>query len=183
MPRPPARAGPASTRLLPRGPSRASIPWSRSCARWACNCAPPCPEAEAGQGDRQCSRRLGRQGVLLEGEPSALGNRRQQASNLCGWHERRYGNRGAGTPKRVFAQCSGLAIHAPVKSPCTGRTRTILIEQEKKVRAHILKNSEHKADGKFVIPLTFVQLPARTSRDPARRPPQRPAPGLSQPSC
>lgn len=48
----------ASTRLLPRGPSRASIPWSRSCARWACSCAPPYPEAEAGQGGRQCSRRL-----------------------------------------------------------------------------------------------------------------------------
>ncbi|WP_277588335.1 hypothetical protein [Pseudomonas chlororaphis] len=95
-----------------------------------------------------------------------LGNRWQQASNLRKSHERNGGNGGAETPKRVFAQCSGLAIHAPVKSPCTGRTRTILIEQEKKVRAHILKNSEHKAGGIFFISLTFVQLPARTSRDP-----------------
>jgi hypothetical protein len=28
----------------------------------------------------------------------------------------------------VFAQCNGLAIHAPVKSPDTGRTEGILIE-------------------------------------------------------
>lgn len=30
--------------------------------------------------------------------------------------------------KEVFAQCNGLAIHAPVKSPDTGRTGWILIE-------------------------------------------------------
>jgi hypothetical protein len=29
---------------------------------------------------------------------------------------------------KVFAQCNGLAIHAPVKSPDTGRTEGILIE-------------------------------------------------------
>jgi hypothetical protein len=28
----------------------------------------------------------------------------------------------------VFAQCNGLAIHAPVKSPDTGRTGGILME-------------------------------------------------------
>jgi len=32
------------------------------------------------------------------------------------------------TLSEVFAQCNGLAIHAPVKSPDTGRTRGILIE-------------------------------------------------------
>ncbi|KZN21127.1 hypothetical protein A1D17_01455 [Pseudomonas fluorescens] len=31
-------------------------------------------------------------------------------------------------PEEVFAQCNGLAIHAPVKSPDTGRTGRILIE-------------------------------------------------------
>jgi hypothetical protein len=30
--------------------------------------------------------------------------------------------------EEVFAQCNGLAIHAPVKSPDTGRTGRILIE-------------------------------------------------------
>jgi hypothetical protein len=30
--------------------------------------------------------------------------------------------------EEVFAQCNGLAIHAPVKSPDTGRTEGILIE-------------------------------------------------------
>jgi len=38
--------------------------------------------------------------------------------------------------EKVFAQCNGLAIHAPVKSPDTGRTGSILIEVFEYVRVY-----------------------------------------------
>jgi hypothetical protein len=40
------------------------------------------------------------------------------------------------SPEKVFAQCNGLAIHAPVKSPDTGRTGSILIEVFEYVRVY-----------------------------------------------
>jgi hypothetical protein len=41
--------------------------------------------------------------------------------------------------EKVFAQCNGLAIHAPVKSPDTGRTGSILIEVGGYVRSTNMK--------------------------------------------
>lgn len=38
--------------------------------------------------------------------------------------------------EKVFAQCNGLAIHALVKSPDTGRTGSILIEVFEYVRLY-----------------------------------------------
>jgi hypothetical protein len=41
------------------------------------------------------------------------------------------------TSEEVFAQCNGLAIHAPVKSPDTGRTEGILME----VGAYVVRHN------------------------------------------
>jgi hypothetical protein len=68
---------------------------------------------------------------------------------------------------KVFAQCNGLAIHAPVKSPDTGRTGSILMEVIEYVRVYeheIYRNNFRLNVGPNIIFTDHQNSPVRPSK-------------------
>lgn len=92
--------------------------------------------------ERQTLKRVFRAGAVLAGE--APGQLTEQSSLPTDQHTRR----------RCSPSVMALAIHAPVKSPATGRTESILVELFEYVRAYNMKFIEQRLN---VIPnMTYI---------------------------